>query len=103
MKTSRTIGLFSALLLLLCLSPAARAGWGEDALQREANYISDCSFTGQAWNHGDVTVAARAYGAINDVRIAGAGPDWVQPGESAIGVIGLMGAARQLENRRMEH
>ena len=87
----------AALLFLFCLPSVARAGWGEDALTKEANYISDCSFTEQAWNHGDVTPTAAAYGAINDVRIAWSGPDWVKPGESAVGAIGMMGAARQLK------
>ncbi len=84
-------------LILLLFSPAAIAGWGEDALQRESNYISDSSFTELAWNHGDVTSGAAAYGAINDIRVAYSGPDWVRPGESALAALSLMSAARQLQ------
>ena len=89
--------LLLTLLLSLGLTPSAWAGWGEDALTKEANYISDASFSEQAYHHDGITPQASAYGAINDVRIATSGPDWVRPGESAVAAIGLMGAARQLK------
>ena len=76
------------LLFLLCLPNAAFAGWGEDALQREANYICDSSYTALAWNHAGVTSDLAGYGALNDIRIALSGPDWVRPSESAHTAIG---------------
>ena len=84
------------LLSLLCLPHAALAGWGEDALQRESNYICDSSYSALAWNHPGVTSDLAGYGALNDIRIDHSGPDWVRPGESAHAAIGLMSAARQL-------
>ncbi len=75
----------------------ASIGLADDALIRESNYIADASFTEQATNHGAVHVADQAYGAINDVRIAQSGADWVRPGEGAVASIGLMAAAKQLK------
>jgi len=89
--------LAALLALLLGLVPAARAGWAEEALTKEANYISDASFSEAATHHADVTPQSAGRGAINDVRIDQSGPDWVQPQESALAAIGLMGAARQLK------
>ena len=83
-------------VLFLWLPTAAHAGWGEDALQREANYICDSSYTEYAWNHGGTTTDLAGYGALNDIRIAYSGPDWARPGEAAHGALGLMSAARQL-------
>lgn len=76
------------LLFLLCLPNAALAGWGEDALQRESNYIYASSYTALAWNHAGVTSNLAGYGALNDIRIAHSGPDWVRPSESAHAAIG---------------
>lgn len=73
-------------------------GWTQEALGREADYIVDCSYTQDAANHAGVQPSAAAYGAINDVRIAQAGPDWVMPGEAAVAGIGLMAGAEQLKN-----
>jgi len=89
--------LLPLLALIFCLAPAARAGWAEDALTKEANYICDASFTEAATHHVDVAPQSAGYGAINDVRVDQSGPDWVQPQESALAAIGLMGAARQLK------
>jgi len=83
--------------LLLCLAPGAHAGWAEDALTKEANYIADASFSEAATHHADAAPQSAGYGAINDVRIDQSGPDWVQPQESAVAAVGLMGAARQLK------
>ena len=80
--------------LLLCCAPAAHAGWAEDALTKEANYIADASFSESATHHAGAAPSSAGYGAINDVRIDQSGPDWVQPQESAVAAIGLMGAAR---------
>ncbi len=87
---------FLLLLLLFSLPTTAHAGWGEDALQRESNYICDSSYTELAWNHGGTTPDLAGYGALNDIRIAQSGPDWVRPSESAHAAIGLMSAAQQL-------
>lgn len=88
--------LFALAVLLLCLAPATHAGWAEDALTKEANYIADASFSEAATHHADAAPSSAGYGAINDVRIDQSGPDWVQPQESAVAAVGLMGAARQL-------
>src|SRR5258705_12703679 len=85
-------------LSVACLAPNARAAtWAEDALIRESSYIVNCSFTEFAVNHSAVQTTDDAYGAINVDRIFQAGPDWVNPGESAVAAIGLMAAARQLK------
>jgi len=84
------------LLIVVMPLPAAYAGWGEDALSREAGYICDCSYTENAGNHDGIDKASDAYGAINDIRLAGGGPNWVQTTEAAVGAIGLMQAARRL-------
>ncbi len=63
------------------------ASWAEDALVRESGYIVNCSFTEFAANHSAVQTTDDAYGAINVLRIYQSGPDWVNPGESAMGAI----------------
>ena len=88
---------FCVLCALLTADRPARAGWGEDALAREAGYICDCSYSEAATNHLGISPSADAYGAINDIRIAGDGPNWVQTTEAAVGAIGLMQAAQQLK------
>ncbi len=81
-------------------APAAQAAgndrWAAAALAKEADYLVDCSFTEYARHHQEVQTADDAYGAVNLNRIYQRGPDWVSPGEAAMGVIGLMAAARQL-------
>ncbi|HXI51597.1 MAG TPA: hypothetical protein VNH84_08830 [Candidatus Saccharimonadales bacterium] len=85
----------------ICLFAAApqsfAATWAEDALLREAGFIVNCSFTEFAANHSAVQSTDDAYGAINVDRIYTSGPDWVNPGESAMAGIGLLAAARQLK------
>ena len=76
------------LLFLLCLPTTTLAGWGEDALQRESNYICDSFYTALAWNHAGVTSDLAGYGALSDIRIAHSGLDWVRPSESAHTAIG---------------
>jgi hypothetical protein len=85
-----------AALVLLSSTRAAQAGWAEEALKSEADYIVNCSFTTQAKNHEQVQPGDAAYGALNNVRLAG-GPDWVRPGEGAMALIGLMAATMQLK------
>ncbi len=88
-----TFGL--AALFVLLNQNAARAGWAEDALKSEADYIVNCSFTTQTKNNAQVQTSDAAYGALNDVRVAN-GPDWVRPGEGAMAMIGLMAATTKL-------
>lgn len=94
--THRFAAFVASACLALCIARPAHAGWGEDALSREAGYICDCSYTEFAANHGGISPASDAYGAINDIRLAGGGPNWVQTTEAAVGAVGLMQAARQL-------
>ena len=63
-------------------------GGGEDALQRESNYICDSSYMALVWNHAGVTSDLAGYGGLNDIRIAHSGPDRVRPRESAHAAIG---------------
>lgn len=86
------------LALLSIAGPLRAAGIGsQEILLREAGYIVDCSFTEFARNHSVVRAAADGYGALNVDRIYQRGPDWVRPGEAAMGAIGLMAAAAQLQ------
>lgn len=87
----------SAAFLAVLFSHQASAGWGEDTLRKEADYIVDCSWTGSAQNGGNAYSFTHAYGALNNVRISSIGPDWVVPREAAIGMIGLMAAAKRLD------
>lgn len=77
--------------------PLSRA-WATDLLVREADYIVDCSDTEYAINHANVLADSDAYGALNDIRLADRGPDWVMPSEGAEGAIGLMAASAQLRS-----
>jgi hypothetical protein len=70
--------------------------WAYESIRKECEYIVDCSFTEDAQNHAEVERADDAYGAINDNRIFERGPDWVRPGEAAVGAIGLMSGAKML-------
>lgn len=80
----------------------AQAGWGEDALVREANYICDSSFTrycGWYLSHtgsGGFSTTSKAYGVINDYRVNANGPDFVRIGEGAMASVGLIQAVKQL-------
>lgn len=82
--------------VLLCLVAPLRAGWGEDSIKKECDYIVNCSFTTHAVNNSQAQIGDAAYGTINVVRIASSGADWVNPGESAIAAIGLMAGSRKL-------
>ena len=84
--------------VLLDSPQPARAGWAEDALKSEADYIVNCSFTAQTKNNAQVQTSDAAYGALNNVRVA-VGADWVRPGEGAMGMIGLMAAAKRLQKQ----
>src|SRR6267143_1751951 len=89
----------AVLLCCLLFTPfdSHAATWAEDALMRESGYIVNCSFTEFAVNHSAVQTTDDAYGAINVDRVYQVGPDWVNPGESAMAAIGLTAAARQLK------
>ena len=89
MKSSPSRGTVAASGRLAVLAAAflasprcAHAGWAEDALKCEADYIVNCSFTLQAKNNRQVQAGDAAYGALNNVRLADE-PDWVRPGEGA--------------------
>lgn len=90
--------LVMAPLLFATVSPAAWAGFAEDLLRKEADYIVDCSYTRHAQNLPSNTPTRDATGALNNVRIHNSGPDWVVPSEGAVGMIGLMQAARVLRD-----
>src|SRR6266852_3126342 len=87
-------------LCLLVCQPAARplqaASWADDALLKEADFVADCASTESARNSQEVQPSDDAYGALNVVRIYLRGADWVPPGESSMGVIGLLAAVTQL-------
>jgi hypothetical protein len=89
--------LLLGLLLLPAAAHARDATWAQEALQKEADYIVNCSFTELARHHEEAQPSDDAYGALNVNRIYQRGPDWVSPGEAAMGAIGLMAAARQLK------
>lgn len=101
MKALLTTRLLIIALSLPLIPSAARPeqppAWIQDALVREADYISNCSYTRYTVNHDEIQDADDAYGAINVNRIYQKGPDWVSTGEAAMGAIGLMAAARQLK------
>lgn len=83
--------------LLLCLAAPLRAGWGEDSIRKECDYIVDCTFTEYAQNHSQAQNSDDAYGCINVIRISTTGKaDWVQVGESGVAAIGLMAGAQRL-------
>src|SRR5947209_19550406 len=92
------------LMVMLCflvptstVRPVHADTWAEEALIKEADYIVNCSFTEYTHNSSEVQQADDAYGALNVLRISEKGPDWVRPGEAAVGAIGLMAAAIQLK------
>jgi hypothetical protein len=89
-------GVLSVLLLHAFEPPLHAASLADDTLQKEADFICDCSFTEDARNHQGILPSANAYGALNVDRIYQRGPDWVPTGESCMGVIGLMAAAAHL-------
>ena len=56
----------------------------------ECKYITQCSCTAANSSTANVSTGAAAYGVLNDWRIGNGTPDFVQPGEAAIGAIGLL-------------
>jgi len=52
-------------------------------------------------NHVGISSDADAYGAINDVRVADRGADWVMPGEGAEGIIALMASVEQMHKMHL--
>jgi hypothetical protein len=103
MKAWRSAFLLMVTFCLVIHTPTVRPvradAWAEEALVKESDYIVNCSFTEYAENGSQASSgrAADAYGALNVLRIYQKGPDWVRPGEAAVGVIGLMAAAIQLQ------
>ena len=81
------------------VQPDPTTSWAEEALQREADFIVNCSFTEHTINYATYPLAhpdLDAYGAINYDRVAGWGADWVVTGDSAMATVGLMAASKQL-------
>lgn len=93
------LALLIATVLRAASAQAISAEDAEDLLQKEAGYIVDCSYTTYARNSDSVTSASDAYGCLNNVRVFNKGPDWVVPSEGAVGIIGLMQAARLLKEK----
>lgn len=56
----------------------------------ECKYITQCSCTAANSSTAGVPNSAPAYGILNDWRIGNGKADFVQPGEAAIGAIGLL-------------
>ncbi|MEO7717256.1 MAG: hypothetical protein ABIY70_13735 [Capsulimonas sp.] len=56
----------------------------------ECKYITQCSCTAANSTTAGVATSTPAYGVLNDWRIGNGQPDFVQPGEAAIGAIGLL-------------
>lgn len=75
----------------------AHAGWAEDALKTEADYIVNCSVTTYAHNAPQIQSTDPGYGAFKNVRMNN-DTIWVRPGENAMAVIGLMAAATKLKS-----
>src|SRR5262249_15576996 len=91
------VGVLSVLVTRPTEPPLHAATVTADTLLKEADFICDCSFTEYARNNRDAQATDDAYGALNVDRIYQRGPDWVQTGESCMGVIGLMAAAAHLK------
>ena len=90
---------FLVLISAALFASLGKADWAEELLDRESDYIVDCSYTKWARNKETHNWKADAYGCFNNVRLAGdTGPDWVVPSENAVAVIGLMKATRLLQN-----
>ncbi len=83
-----------------------------DNIRDQCNYIADCSWSRWCTNHvqADKNRKSPAYGVLNDVRInvpegsyndplnaKRAGPDYVRPGEAAMGIVGLMAGVEALD------
>ena len=74
---------------LLVGSHGAKADSYSD-MAGEVSYITQCSCTAANSTTASVPNTAPAYGVLNDWRIGNGMPDFVQPGEAAIGSIGLL-------------
>lgn len=74
---------------LLAGSQGAKADSYDD-IAGECKYITQCSCTAANASTASVPNTAPAYGFLNDWRIGNGTADFVQPGEAAIGSIGLL-------------
>lgn len=79
----------AAAAVLLGLSHKAKADSYDD-MWMECKYITQCSCTAANSSTANVPSGAAAYGVLNDWRIGNGQPDFVQPGEAAMGAIGLL-------------
>ena len=68
-----------------------------DDMWMECKYITQCSCTAANSSTAGVPNTAPAYGVLNDWRIGNGQPDFVQPGEAAVGVIGLLYGYHRLQ------
>ena len=88
-KDWKKVGLVMAAASLLGSGHSAIADSYSDT-SGEVNYITQCSCTAANSSTAGVPNTASAYGVFNDWRIGNGFPDFVQPGEAAIGSIGLL-------------
>ena len=89
MRSWKKFGAVLAAAFLLGAGHRAVADKYSD-LSGEVTYITQCSCTAANSSTARVPGAAPAYGVLNDWRIGNGVPDFVQPGEAAIGSIGLL-------------
>ena len=81
----------SALATALLLgTPHKTTADGYADIAGECQYITQCSCTAANASTAGVPNTAPAYGVFNDWRIGNGTPDFVHPGEAAIGSIGLL-------------
>ncbi|MGI4791966.1 MAG: hypothetical protein ACRYFS_24350 [Janthinobacterium lividum] len=90
-KVGLTLGKISLMtaVSLLAVSHGAIAD-GYDDMAGECKYITQCSCTAANSTTTSVLDSVPAYGVLNDWRIGNGTPDYVHPGEAAIGAIGLL-------------
>jgi hypothetical protein len=77
---------------VLAGSPLSNAD-ARAAIQSEADYIVNCSYSHTAANGAGIASSSSAYGVFNNVRVSDRGPDWVVPETGAVGAMSLMQAA----------
>ena len=86
---ARALPIMAASLSMLGVTHPAKADSYDD-MWMECKYVTQCSCTAANASTAGVPNTAPAYGILNDWRIGNGTPDFVQPGEAAIGVIGLI-------------
>ena len=89
MRSWNKVGVVLAAALLLGAGRSAVADRYSD-IAGEVSYITQCSCTAANSSTARVPKTAAEYGVLNDWRIGNGTADFVQPGEAAIGSIGLL-------------